>query len=470
GHSWGDDFAQYILHARNLAEGRPYARTEYIYNPDYPMLGPPVYPPGTSLLLAPIYSRWGLNWNAMKWVMIGCLIAWLAVLAADFRESLPFPICLVILLLLGLNNFFLNRTNVIGSDILFLVFVYGTFLFARLGDRSEDRSAGQWVWYCAAAVSAWAGFATRTVGAVLWPAVLIADFIQHRRIRPWQFGATALFLVLVVLQSRLTLATRGYFNLLSWSPSILVSQGIRYVVVSAAFWHNGFSHNEFFRFAAAIVAGTIWIPALMGYAAQVYRRVSAREVFVVLYGAALAAWPCYQGFRLLYPLLPLWLLYAWQGLASPWLLRRPRIRRGLLAVLAALIICSYGSMLLTRPTGPLPEGIDRASSQELFAAVRQYTQPEDVVVFIKPRALALLTGRACSVYHAVQNDADLWAYFRRIHARALVTVERPEAVQGTAKTELVQFLADFAARNRSSLTPIWHNEDFTLYRIQPVPP
>jgi len=50
GHDWGDDFAMYCLHARNLAEGRAYAATGYIYNPSYPQVGPPTYPPIAPLL------------------------------------------------------------------------------------------------------------------------------------------------------------------------------------------------------------------------------------------------------------------------------------------------------------------------------------------------------------------------------------------------------------------------------------
>jgi hypothetical protein len=54
GQDWGDDFAMYILHARNIAQGRDYAATGYIYNPDYPSLGPVTYPPVFPLLLSPI--------------------------------------------------------------------------------------------------------------------------------------------------------------------------------------------------------------------------------------------------------------------------------------------------------------------------------------------------------------------------------------------------------------------------------
>ena len=45
GHDWGDDFSMYVQHAKNLAEGRPYAETRYIYNPFRPMYAPRAYPP-----------------------------------------------------------------------------------------------------------------------------------------------------------------------------------------------------------------------------------------------------------------------------------------------------------------------------------------------------------------------------------------------------------------------------------------
>ena len=40
GHLWGDDFAMYIHHAKNLASGNAYGDTGYIYNPHYPDIGP----------------------------------------------------------------------------------------------------------------------------------------------------------------------------------------------------------------------------------------------------------------------------------------------------------------------------------------------------------------------------------------------------------------------------------------------
>jgi len=499
GHGWGDDFAQYLMHAKNLAEGRPYSQTGYIYNPHYPQLGPPAYPPGTAVLLAPVYWVWGLNWAALKGAMIACWIAFLAILAMYFRQVLFLPVRFLLLALIGLNHFFLDQTNTIGSDLPFLVWVYFTLFLAEQADRAEPQPyprqrtdgepfqdhlpqagadalphdlqqaearnlPGPAVWHWAAAWAAWAAFATRTVGLILWPAILLAHWFRYRRIRPSLVWATGLFGLLAAAQTLAIPETSGYLDQFSVHPGVWVRHTVQYARQWAAFWGNDFSK---------LLTGTLAICvsglALMGYCRQCRKGVSVREIFAILYGASVVIWPSYQGFRMLDPLMPLGLFYAWKGLEPTGQNRWGRIRLAGAAGLAGAILLCYGNLLLSRPTGPLPEGIGRPASQQLFEAVRQHTQREDVLIFIKPRALALLTSRRCSVYHRVQEDGDLWAYFQKIHATSMVVVRRPETMQGAEDLETVRFLAHFAARNQPYLQHIWANEDFALYRIASWP-
>jgi|GEM_PF-2347402 len=580
GHRWGDDFALYLMHARNLAEGRPYAATGYVYNPDYPQLGPPAYPPGTALLLAPVWRLWGLNWTALKALMIICLLTWLALTAWYFRPWMPLAVRSVLVALLGLNHFFLDQTNAIGSDLPFLVWVYLTLVFLERADRAveqppvqptlhvqnrpdaagddagEDagakresatgtkiqttkgpsisfsgvetepsgagifpersgekvipsakgdefqtgttdgqqptdfdqngprtwetirpRRASQTIdqcsqhrilfWYLAAAAAAWAAFATRTIGLVLWAAVLLAEWLRRRRLRTPLCWATMLFFLLAGGLTLLIPGTSGYLDQVSADPAVWTAHTMQYAQQLAAFWRNPLSKP-----LGGVIAGAVSLLALVGYWGQCRRNLSVREIFPLMYGIAIVLWPSYQGFRMLNPLVPLWLLYAWMGLEKlghRWggirvgrRIHLPGIMGGALA--GAIALC-YASTLLSRPTGPLPEGIGRPASQELFQAVPQQTQPEDVLIFIKPRALALLTGRRCAVYHLVQTDGELWAYFRQIRARFLVVVRRPDAMQGTEQPERILWLADFAARNQHRLQLVWANEDFALYRI-----
>lgn len=45
GHDWGGDFSMYIMNARNIVNGTPYAQTHYVYNIDTALYGPKAYPP-----------------------------------------------------------------------------------------------------------------------------------------------------------------------------------------------------------------------------------------------------------------------------------------------------------------------------------------------------------------------------------------------------------------------------------------
>ena len=50
-HDWGDDFAQYLIEAKNISQGLPLAQSGYVENPGY-ILGPNCYPPGFPLIIA----------------------------------------------------------------------------------------------------------------------------------------------------------------------------------------------------------------------------------------------------------------------------------------------------------------------------------------------------------------------------------------------------------------------------------
>ena len=60
GGTWYGDSYQLLLHAENLLEGRPYADTGYVQNPErYP--APVAYPPGYPALLAPLVLLFGVS-------------------------------------------------------------------------------------------------------------------------------------------------------------------------------------------------------------------------------------------------------------------------------------------------------------------------------------------------------------------------------------------------------------------------
>ena len=50
-HDWGDDFAQYLIEAKNILEHKPLGESNFIANPNF-VLGPNCYPPGFPLIVA----------------------------------------------------------------------------------------------------------------------------------------------------------------------------------------------------------------------------------------------------------------------------------------------------------------------------------------------------------------------------------------------------------------------------------
>src|SRR2546426_4346019 len=88
GQPWGDDFAMYILEARNLAERAPLSETGYIYNPSNPSVGPKLYPPVFPVLLVPGYLIGGLNnLTPMKVEIVVFFVAILVVLWRGLRSE-----------------------------------------------------------------------------------------------------------------------------------------------------------------------------------------------------------------------------------------------------------------------------------------------------------------------------------------------------------------------------------------------
>ena len=53
------DWAQYLLHAEALADGREYVDTGYLYSTLHPVTGPRAYPPGVALTAVPTIALFG---------------------------------------------------------------------------------------------------------------------------------------------------------------------------------------------------------------------------------------------------------------------------------------------------------------------------------------------------------------------------------------------------------------------------
>jgi len=63
---WGDDSALYLMQAKYITQGTPQENTQYIYNSDRYLMGPPAYPIGFPIMLSIVYYFYGLDFHAIS--------------------------------------------------------------------------------------------------------------------------------------------------------------------------------------------------------------------------------------------------------------------------------------------------------------------------------------------------------------------------------------------------------------------
>lgn len=456
GQEWGDDFALYIRHAQNLVEGKGYADTGYIYNPAAPVVSPRMYPPLFPLLLAPIYWACGLNFMAMKMELVLIFLVFVFVISRGFRGSLSEVSLLFLAALVGLHPYFAWFKNSIVSDLPFTLFAF-LALFQQDKLARRDQEGGAWVQGLCLGLCMYLAYATRTVGVVLAPTVLMTELIQKRKWTGPTLLALGLFVIPMAGQAILLPGGASYLDQMgtSWL-GIIAANCSRYAEAFFDMW--GQTVPRLLRISIVLPLGAF---AVVGFVGTARQRIRCFHTFGILYTIMILVWPSYQAGRFLVPLLPLFLYFAIAGcqLAGAWLPRKldsvPTIAMGLLAMLGYL--AAYTSM----DRGPILSGIDHPAVKECFAFVRDSTPPDAVFLFTKPRALALLTGRSASVYHTPSNDAELWAYSERIGAQYIIVAASPEIGFSKDRT----FLAPFLARSPHRWTEVFNNHSFRIVRL-----
>jgi hypothetical protein len=368
----GGDFALYLLHAQALAEGRPYGDTGFVYNPAAAIMSPATYPPGLPLVLAPVVAVLGLDFTAVKLVMLGALMALLWLLHRLALPEFGPRWSAVLVLAAGLSPAILMRRDAIGADIPFAAWC----LLALLGARGRPALL---------AIGVAMALLTRSIGIVL-VAALALDLLfraapMRRRLAPALAAGVAVAVAGTLLLPADNATYAGYFARLDATGLArhLLSAGLAYASAVVELFGLSFGRVANLPILLALVAliGT-------GLVLRLRRGADGVALFVLLYGAALVAYPVHlEPTRYALPILPLLLLLALEPL-------RGRVPPA--AALAALALL-YGPFYATRtPAAEPPLTADSPEVQGLVAAM-QATPPDTLFLARNPRLFVLLGGR-----------------------------------------------------------------------------
>jgi len=454
GHSWGGDFALYILHARNLAEGKQYNDTPYVYNPSFSTHSPQSYPPVFPLLLAPVYRTFGLNYYALKFVPLisHALSVWFLYLLS--RQRLPFPAALAITAVAGLNpNFWAMRDEVLPD------FTYTAFSLAALAWMDSAYTKG-WDRTRPTATAAIAAllfglaYGTRSVGLTLAPAIFLHDLWRTRGLRRFNL-AFSLFCVLSVLTlSSLISSDRFYLQQLRLlSFATLGNNLLDYTRSFAHLWAAGRLRPFEYILSLVSMAGFAW------HWRHRLRHLDAVNLYFVFYLALLLVWPSISGIRYILPVIPLFILLSVHG----WLLLAPRLlpsrtaRHAGIALLAAIAL-AYATAYRSSSSGHI-EGVTEPEFTSLTHYIQQNTDPSGLIYFWNPRVLALYTGHQSASYAPSADPAANWTFFLSRHGRYIVLSKENDQDS--------RHLAPLIEMHAERMQLVYDNPRYSLFAVKP---
>jgi len=460
GHAWGDDFAEYILQTVHMATGHGFVPYEFIPNPET-QLGGQAYPPGTSVLLLPVYLIFGLNLTAMKIVGVLCVILALFFIDRLFENRLPPAWRLVLVALVGLNPTLFETRDSIESEKPFLLFLFLSLYLIERAYSGAPRRPPPWRLAFWVGGGIFAACATRNVGFALFPALLVLDLFSYRRLTAFAAASLAIAAAPALAVSRLLATSTGYKQFYNFSLRWILYSSYVFSKHAERVWWGG--HPRAIAFAIGLVAGLL---ALWGLWLCLKQRPGAPEFLIPFYLGIILPYfaPWYYPYFI--PLMPIYMCYMLMGLRD--ILRRVRSRPMRHAVVAAgtvVLFVLYGSDYRRANWEPFREGISDPEFIRLCDYVKSHTAPSDVVLFRKPRLLALLTGRPSSVYtmhlDRPTEPAEIWNWAQKIHAQYLIIPLVPDPDVNVLNHDLMRFISQY--RDRVQL--VYETEHFSMYRL-----
>jgi len=456
GHDWGGDFSMYIMNANNIVNGNPYAQTGYIYNPDVASIGPPVYPPVFPMILSPFIAIWGINLQILKLPGIAFFIGLLFYLNVKIiPKEFPLIFKMLTLICIGLYvNFFLISES-INSDIPFLLFCYVALVRINHLLYEGAKKPINPLEHILTGIFIYLAYGTRSVGLVLIPVAIIYSLLKNRKITSSIVTSLIVALILIFVQGLLIPQTGSYFDQLPKSLFEIISV----ILKSIGYYYEMFF--KFFPLENITVQSILFYSMILGFAIGLLHHfkkgISSFDLFFFSYLLFMLIWPSYQSWRLLIPIIPIYFLYIVEGMNQlvglvklGWL--RKTIPVFLLIGVIALYANSY-SEVFPRPLS----NIEKNETQELFAFIRGETNSDDVIVFFKPRVMALFTQRKSVAMMIPPPHGDTLARMKELEVSVVVRNRNQEY---GIQPELDQFI--FSHPENFQL--LYENLEFQVFR------
>jgi hypothetical protein len=446
GHDWGGDFSVYVSQARNLAAGLPFTTSTYVPTEESLRHQPAVYPPLTSLILAPVYARAGLDYSAFKIVLN--LFLWLSLPVYYFfaiQRGLPVTAAAVIVTIFGLSSQVLSVRQTIGSDMVYLCLSGVTLIFlTAVYERGWDRLIPIRVAVAAAALLILC-YLSRAAGLILIAGFTLHEAWHARRPRMFGLVTVGIIATAILLYARVAFDPgQQYGRQFPIRPlSVYIQSFLYYVRTPAALWGGA---PALLRYPVAALTLAL---AIAGFIRRL-RSPEVTEAYVLVSVPVLLAYSLSADARYALSLLPLMLMYAVEALI--W---TAKARRPVLVSCAAVALAASAFNVRAIEAGPITGAVAAPSFSEVCRFIRESTDADSLLLSWNPRVFALYTDRRSALY---PQTADPGAFSAAIPPGA------PVLLVSYAREENQDRLNGVIAKLRPSL--VFSNSDFRVYRLR----
>jgi hypothetical protein len=399
GHEWGDDFASYVMQAKSIWNGDMQDFIEHnsitIYRSSS-QIGPVAYPWGYPLILTPVYAVKGISPLGFKLPGLFFFSGFLICLYLLMRTHLRRTESLLLVSLFAFNPLLLDFLDQILSDVPFLFFS----TLALLWMVNENKHGT--IHYALLGVVMAFAFFVRTTGILL-----LISFLAIEILRIWNAPTTRESNTGVLKNIVVVLTTFGAL----WAAYSLIFPGGS---------ESYFDQLGRFKFEAVLPSflaylqlfslflGTSLIWKYLYYLLLIFFLIGVwvcRKkniifiIFFILWMTLLIIWPVWQGPRFIFPLLPIFIYFAFQGMKSV-INNLPdkyhQIGERTVQMFWFLIAVIFLLNSTIRASANLRNnrsinGPFDPYSLEVYTFINEKTPANSLIIFFKPRALRLMT-------------------------------------------------------------------------------
>ncbi|MFA6379273.1 MAG: glycosyltransferase family 39 protein, partial [Candidatus Omnitrophota bacterium] len=411
---------------------------------------PPVFP----FLLSIVYRFFGMNFFAMKLLVVLFWEASLCLLFLLLRNRLPPIIAMCLLFLVGAHPFIYFFLNNILSETSFLFFTLLSLYCAEYFYNNKLDRPGNQPFFIALGVMMYCAYGTRSIGAILVPALITYDLIKYRQIHRETLFSVLTCAFLMILQLPFGVDTSGYFPRFGFTFASVFDKAAFYITSFYSLNTTG-AERVFF-----------WVKScfcFLGFYGAVRKRFSLLEIFCFFYVGIILAYALphtritlFDAHRLFLPLVLFYFYYLFFGIQEvSSFLSKKFSQTFLLIIFVVLLFTQVGTIIHIRCQNDFTRlNVANKEAGELFEYVKKNTKPQDVFIFIKPRTFTLFTQRAASTYHEHKKRQDFMDYLASINARYVVVMKGHDF-----------YLTAFVKAYKKHFLKVYENLDFQVFKL-----